>query len=131
MIVIRSAPHALWTFLLSTLDQLFRRWTTLATPPALILDSLADLACPRSQLLLENALLRQQLVIPQRHVKKPRLTRRDRFSLLLLASHFPSWKQALLILQPETLRHWHRRGFKLFWRLKSHAHRVVRASTKI
>ena len=112
------------------LEGLYVRWTQLPQS-SVALGGTLDLPRSRSELLLENALLRQQLVIPQRHVKKPRLTRRDRFSLLLLASHFPSWKQALLILQPETLRHWHRRGFKLFWRLKSHAHRVVRASTKI
>jgi MFS family permease len=29
-----------------------------------------------------------------------------------------SLRQALVILQPETLRRWHRQGFKLFWRVK-------------
>ena len=26
-----------------------------------------------------------------------------------------------MILKPDTLLHWHRQGFRLFWRLKSHA----------
>ncbi len=50
-------------FLLSFLDQLFRRWTAPATPPSLLLDFLADLARPKSQLILEKALRLQQLVI--------------------------------------------------------------------
>jgi len=30
-----------------------------------------------------------------------------------------TWKQALFIVQPETLLRWHRQGFRLFWRQKS------------
>jgi len=41
--------------------------------------------------------------------------------LLLLASMVHTWKQALFIVQPETLLRWHRQGFKLFWRYKSRA----------
>jgi putative transposase len=32
-----------------------------------------------------------------------------------------AWKQALVIVQAETLLHWHRQGFRLFWRQKSKA----------
>ena len=32
-----------------------------------------------------------------------------------------TWKQALVIVQPETLLRWHRQGFKLFWKYKSRA----------
>ncbi len=102
------------------LESLYLHWTRLPqSSPAL--GFALDLQRPKSQLLLENALLRQQLVILQRQVKKPRFTRRDHFSLLLLASRLSSWKQALLILKPDPLLHWQRQGFKLFWRLKSHA----------
>ncbi len=82
-----------------------------------------DLPRSKPELLLENALLRQQLITlrVQRQVQKPHLTRKDRLSLLLLASRLPSWKQALWMLKPDTLLHWHRQGFKLFWRLKSRA----------
>src|SRR4029453_3701824 len=119
MPVIWPAPRALWTCLLSSLDQLFRRWTAPATPPSLLLDSLADLARPKSQLLLENALLRQQLVILQRQVKQPHFNHRDRFFLLLLASRVANWRQVLVILQPDTLLRWHHEGFRPFWRRKS------------
>jgi transposase InsO family protein len=40
--------------------------------------------------------------------------------LVVLASRIPLWKQALLIVKPETLLKWHRQGFRLFWRHKSH-----------
>jgi putative transposase len=105
---------------LAWLEQLYLRWTQLPqTSPAL--GFALDLTRSKSDLVLENALLRQQLAILQRQVKKPRVTRRDRLSLLLLAGRLKSWKQAFLILQPDTLLRWHRQGFRLFWRLKSRA----------
>jgi hypothetical protein len=64
-------------------------------------------------------LLRQQLLILNRHVKRPRLKTRDRLFLLLIASCLRTWGSALLIIKPETLLSWHRQGFKLFWKLKS------------
>jgi transposase len=38
---------------------------------------------------------------------------------VLLASRIPAWRQALLIVQPETVLRWHRQGFQLFWRRRS------------
>jgi len=67
----------------------------------------------------ENALLRQQLLILRRSVKRPRCTPTDRGLLVLLASRVRAWRHALLIVQPETLLRWHRQGFHLFWRRKA------------
>ena len=39
--------------------------------------------------------------------------------LVLLARATHSWKQALLIVQPETLIGWHRQAFRWFWRQRS------------
>lgn len=39
--------------------------------------------------------------------------------MVLLSSKLPHWKQALLIMQPETLLRWHRELFKWLWRRKS------------
>jgi putative transposase len=69
----------------------------------------------------ENALLRQQLVILQRSVKHPTLYKRDKFLLILFASKLCSWKQALLIIQPDTLLRWHRELFRWIWKRKSKA----------
>ncbi len=119
MNLIRSAHQSLLAFLLSFLDQLFRRWMAPTAQPSFVLDSLADLARPKSDLILENALLRQQLVILHRQVKRPHFNRRERFWLLVLASRVAHWKQALVLLQPDTLLRWHREGFRLFWKHKS------------
>jgi putative transposase len=39
--------------------------------------------------------------------------------LLFLASRISNWKQALLIIQPDTLLRWYRKGFSLFWKQKA------------
>jgi len=64
---------------------------------------------------------RQQLIIQRRQVKRPACIKTDRIFLVLLASIVRTWKQALFIVQPETLLRWHRQGFKLFWKYKSRA----------
>jgi putative transposase len=38
---------------------------------------------------------------------------------LLWWSRFFNWREALMIVKPETLVGWHRQGFKLWWRCKS------------
>jgi hypothetical protein len=63
--------------------------------------------------------LRQQLLVPRRSVKRPTVTPADRALLVLLAGRVCAWRQALLIVQPETLLRWHRAGFRSFWRRKS------------
>jgi hypothetical protein len=52
-------------------------------------------------------------------VKRPACTKTDRMLLVLLARLVRTWKQALFIVQPETLLRWHRQGFQLFWKYKS------------
>ena len=69
-------------------------------------------------LLAENALLRQQLLILRRQAKRPRCTQADRALLVLLASRLRTWRQALLVVQPETVLRWHRR-------LKAILHRIA------
>jgi transposase InsO family protein len=39
--------------------------------------------------------------------------------MVLLASKLPTWRQALLIVQPDTLLRWHRELFKHFWARQS------------
>src|SRR3954468_5913488 len=86
---------------------------------SLVTGTLYDLPKTKSQLIAENALLRQQLIVLNRQVTKPHFTPLDRILLLCLCSRIHSWKQALLILKPDTLLRWHRQGFRLFWRFKS------------
>ena len=81
--------------------------------------SAIDLTRSRTDLITENAFLRQQLIILHRQSKRPKLSNADRIKLLLLARTTPNWRQALLIVQPDTLLRWHRELFRIIWRRKS------------
>jgi len=85
----------------------------------LISGVLSDLTRSRSDLIVENALLRQQLIVLHRQVKRPLFTQSDRFLLILLARFSRFWKQALHIVQPDTFLRWHRDLFRFYWRMKS------------
>src|SRR5438128_7347867 len=77
--------------------------------------------CVRSPAALaaENLFLRTQLALYQeRHVQPRRATNATRLVLVWLARWF-DWRQALAMVQPETLTRWHQQGFRLFWRWKS------------
>jgi putative transposase len=86
---------------------------------SLPLATLTDLGRSKSELIVENALLRQQLIILKRQVKRPPITRTDRILLVLLARVVRTWQQALLIVQPDTLLRWHQELFRLVWKRKS------------
>jgi len=88
-------------FCLQSLHHRYVTWTT-PGPTSLLLGTLTDLSRSKSELVAENALLRQQLIILRRHAKRPACTRTDRMLLVLLARMVRTWKQALFIVQPET-----------------------------
>src|SRR5258707_14455092 len=88
---------------------------------SLLLGTLADLTRSKSELMAENALLRQQLIILKRQVKRPACTKKDRILLVLLARAVRAWKQTLFIVQPDTLLRWHRELFRLYWKHRSKA----------
>jgi hypothetical protein len=90
-----------------------------------IKDTILDLSRSKTELIAENALLRQQLIVIQRQVKLLHFKPLDRFLLVIFASWVASWPQALLIVKPDTLLHWHRQGFRLFWKLKSNQNQRV------
>jgi hypothetical protein len=80
---------------------------------------LQSLSARRAVLAAENLFLRKQLAFYQGHQIRPRrLTAAARFSLLFW-SRFCDWRNALVIVKPETLIGWHRKGYKLFLRWKS------------
>src|ERR1035438_6453690 len=81
----------------------------------------------RRKLLLENLALRQQLaVLKQRH-PQPRFAAPDKLFWVMLRLLWPGWKQALILIQPETVVRWHKAGFKLYWKwLSRHRNRAGR-----
>ncbi len=79
----------------------------------------------RRSLLLENLVLRQQLVTLKRKHPRPRLALFDKLFWVLVRKFWSGWKQALIIVSPETIVQWHRAGFALYWRVISRARRVM------
>jgi len=73
---------------------------------------------------LEILALRSQLAILQEHmlnqkITKPRVTMYFRRLWIFLSRVYPNWKDALVIVKPETVIGWHKKAFKLYWRRKS------------
>jgi putative transposase len=96
-----------------------RTWTEPA-PDRAIKGVVSDLFRSRKDLIVENASLRQQVIILNRQKQgRAQLTPRDRRVLVFLAHHVGGWKGALHIVKPDTMLRWHRQGFKLYWRQKS------------
>jgi putative transposase len=118
--VFTSIKQHVW-FGFHALRERFSRWIKPPTT-SLLLGTLADMTRGKSELLAENALLRHQLVILRRQIKRPVYRKRDRLFLMVLARMVRTWKQALFIVQPETLLRWHRELFRLFWKRTSKAH---------
>jgi hypothetical protein len=109
-------PHL--TLLLNACQQYIRRWVK-PTNQTLLANAALDLTRSKTEIILEEALLRQQLIVLERQVKRPVLKPRERMLLVLLASQLEAWKQALLIVQPDTLLRWHRDIFRWLWKRKS------------
>ena len=106
---VRSKTGAIWRMLAPHVE------------PSVVRGAVADIVRTRRELVLENALLRQQVIILRRKCPHPRLGRLDRLRFLLYAVVLPGWRRALAIVQPETLQRWHRDGFRTFWRRRSRA----------
>jgi putative transposase len=79
------------------------------------------LACLRSRrdIALENLVLRHQLHVALRTTPSPRLKNPDRVLWVWLHHVWPSWREHLLIVKPETVIRWHRKGWRLYWSWKS------------
>jgi putative transposase len=88
-------------------------------PTGVVAGLIVDVTRSRSALLAENAMLRQQLIVASRAVKRPALHAHERGLLVLLARLVPRWRDALLLVKPETSLRWHREGFRVLWRCKS------------
>src|SRR3984893_10161524 len=69
----------------------------------------------RRGLMLENLTLRQQLAVLKRKHPRPRLGPLDKLFWVLVRRLWSQWKEALFLVQPETVVRWHRAGFKLYW----------------
>ena len=84
-----------------------------------LLITLGSILRSRLDLQLEILALRHQIGVLERSVhKRPRLTSTDRLLWVSLSRFWRHWRSALLIVKPETVVAWHRKGFRLFWSWK-------------
>src|SRR5437870_4980719 len=90
---------------LGTMFELLRLW----------LGSVYRVFCTRRSLLLENLALRQQLAVLKRQHPRPKLGPLDKLFWVVVRGSWSQWKDALVLVLPETVVRWHRTGFKLYW----------------
>ena len=74
---------------------------------------------PFFDLSIENMVLRQQIVAFKRKNRRQRLRNFDRVFLVLIRRCWNRWKNALILVKPETVVRWHCNGFRLYWRFIS------------
>jgi putative transposase len=67
------------------------------------------------QLALENLALRQQLAVYKRTAPRPKRRTMDRLFWVGLARAWTGWRQALVIVSPDTVLRWQRRRFREYW----------------
>jgi hypothetical protein len=70
----------------------------------------------RSKQVVIEFVLRQQLATFAEKGRRPRITPADWGFWDLLSRVWSGWKEILVIVQPETVVRWHRKGFRLYWR---------------
>src|SRR5258708_22546072 len=71
----------------------------------------------RGHLVLENLVLREQLAVLKRRHRRPSIGPLDKLFWVVVRRFWSGWKQALIVVTPETVVRWHRTGARIYWRL--------------
>ena len=92
-----------------------------ASPPDTLsgIHKIIEIFADRAALHTEILALRQQVAVLKRKRPRPSLRKADRVFWVILSCLWPGWRHALVIVRPETVIGWHRKGFRLFWTRKS------------
>jgi putative transposase len=86
---------------------------------SLFLSMLLSVFRSRAALQVEILALRHQIGVLRRSTKKrPKLTMADRLFWAWFSGLWAGRRSALVIVKPETVIAWHRKGFRLFWTWK-------------
>jgi putative transposase len=88
--------------------------------------ALARVFYSHHSLVLENLALRQQLIVLKRRHLRPMLGRFDKLFWIITHRFWSAWKEALIVVTPETVVRWHRAGFHLYWRWISRVRKPAR-----
>ena len=78
----------------------------------------------REDLILENLVLRQQLLTLHATRPRRRLTALHKLFWVALRRFWSGWTKPLVLVTPRTVVSWHRAGFRLYWTWVSRARRV-------
>src|SRR5215470_9526936 len=74
----------------------------------------------RTDVALEAIALRHQIAVLKRSgTRRPCFRSWDRLFWILLSWWWPRWRQALMIVQPETVVRWRREVWSVFWRYRA------------
>jgi putative transposase len=106
------------------------RWRSAITPTMfnvflLWFGAFVRLFRSRGNLVFENFVLRQQLAVLKRRRPRPSLSIFDKLFWVAVRRFWSKWKEALIVVTPETVVRWHRAGFQMYWRLISKVRRQV------
>ena len=80
----------------------------------------------RSELLIENLALRQQVLALKRERPRPVLDDVDRAFWVALRACWPGWASRLIIVDPDTVTRWNRERFRRHWAMISRHRRPGR-----
>src|SRR5260370_17285364 len=83
----------------------------------------------RTDLVIENLALRQQLAVVAHTGRRGRLTGADRLFWGTLRRVWTRWSDVLVLVKPETAIQWHRAAFRKYWNWLSPRHPTGRPST--
>ena len=85
-----------------------------------VLVALLSTVRTRASLQLEILALRHQPGVLQRtRRRRIRLGATDRFLWVALHRLWPEWRKALVLVKPDMVIRWHRRGFRCYWKWQS------------
>ena len=73
----------------------------------------------KARLAAENLCLRQQLIVLKRRQARPRIRDVDRRFWVLTCRWLSEWSDSLIVVKPDTVIRWHRKGWKAYWRWRS------------
>jgi putative transposase len=126
------AGMPLWLLKTSSTFELLKLWVSvvslllaMADLILMVLSSLLTSLRTQAAMQTEIIALRHQVVVLQRTQKTKRLILRpaDRWLWVWLSRLWSGWRSALIIVKPETVVSWHRKGFRWYWTWKiRHGH---------
>ncbi len=91
------------------------------TYPGLLTNAVRSALRSKHDLMLEHLALRQQLAVLTRQRARTQTQPADRLFWSWLARYWPGWRSTLVMVQPETVIHWHRTAWRGYWTWKSRA----------